>query len=203
MCAHLANGKTDGSSTTREQQRVKNPFYVLSNGRATRSLRSTIFSSVAKSPTGIALDLSNESDRLARLAEVLCVSSTRCFSSANRSCELTRLLASLETARSLPRLRSKPETAQTNTRTMHHRNTHVQHTRVLRKTLCVRGIGFAFVLERDCVLESLLSVSLWPTAVRWLLIDKLTLLGILPSTKPFLLRRPFRVAVANKSILLR
>ena len=83
------------------------------------------------------------------------MSSTRCLASANRSYELTRcsLLASLETARSLPRLRIKPKTTQKNTRTRHNRDTHVQHTRVLKKTLCVRGLGFAFARGRDCVLE--------------------------------------------------
>ena len=115
------------------------------------------------------------------------MSSTRCIASANRSCELTRccLLASLETARSLPRLRINPKTAQTNTRTMQNRNMHVQHTRVLRKTLCVRGLGFAFVLGRCCVLESLLSVSLWSTVVRWLFIEKLTILGFCREQSPF------------------
>ena len=97
------------------------------------------------------------------------MSSTRCCASTNRSCELTRrcILASLETARSFPRVRIKTKTAQTNTRTMHNRNTHVQHTRVLRKTLCVRGLGFTFALGWD-VVERLLSVSLWSTVVRWI-----------------------------------
>ena len=115
------------------------------------------------------------------------MSSTRCFAPANRSCELTRccLLASLKTARSLPRLRTKPKMQPTNTRTMHNRNTHVQHMRVLRKTLCVRGLGFAFALGRGCVLERLLSVSLSSTVVRWLFIENLTPLEFCREQSPF------------------
>ena len=86
---------------------------------------------------------------------------------------------------------------------MRNRNTYVQHTRVLRKTLCVRGLGFAFVLERDCTsrefVERLVVADGRPLAPH----RQAHTLGILPSTKPFLLRRPFRVAVANRSILLR
>ena len=45
------------------------------------------------------------------------------------------------------------------------------HACVEEDTVC-SGLGFAFVLGRDCVLVSLLGVSLWATVVRWLLIEK-------------------------------
>ena len=108
------------------------------------------------------------------------MSPTLCFASAHWSCELTRwcLFVSLQTARSLLRLRIKPKNA-TNKHADGAQPQHVflQHARVLRKTPCVCGLGFAFVLGRDCVLESLLSVSLWSSVVRWLTIDKFTLWG--------------------------
>ena len=75
--------------------------------------------------------------------------------------------------------------ASASARAKNDRNTHVQRTRVLRKTLCVRGLGFAFVLGMDCVLESSLSVSFWLTVVRWLLIENLTLLGFCGVQSPF------------------
>ena len=78
------------------------------NFSCTACKRPRFWELVGESPASIALDLSNKSDRF--LTGGGTVSSTRCFASANRSCEL----ASLETARSLPRLRIKPIMAHTN-----------------------------------------------------------------------------------------
>ena len=71
---------------------------------------------------------------------------------------------------------------------MLNRNTHVEHTRVLRKTLCVRGLGFAFCswegLRSREVVKRLVVVDGRPLALH----RETHTLGILLSTKPIFLR---------------
>ena len=120
-------------------------------------------------------------------------SSTRCFASAYRSCELTRC--------SLFASASDQAKNGTNQHVDHAQPQHASaaHACVVEDTVRTRP-WLCFCSWMGLRFESLLSVSLWSTIVRWLLIVKLTLLGFLPSTKPIFLRRPLRAAVVHHGI---